>query len=265
MKLALCQMQMSVDEGENLSRSLATLTEAAAAGANLIVYPELQLHRFFPQYPGRDVKDKLLGVESSVVRQFQAACRHNRIMAAPNFYIQEPGGCFDTTLLIGSDGSLIGRQKMVHIAQAEQFYEQDYYTPSDDGFLVFNTPLGRIGVVVCFDRHYPESVRTEALMGADLILIPTANTQAEPLDLFDWEVRVQAFQSSVSIAMCNRTGLEDGMDFSGGSLVCDANGDVLLKAGRQEGLFYADIDMSAPSRIRQARSYTSLRRTELYR
>lgn len=104
-----------------------------------------------------------------------------------------------------------------------------------------------------------------AAAGADLILIPTANTQAEPLDLFDWEVRVQTFQSSVSIAMCNRTGLEDGMDFSGGSLVCDANGDVLLKAGRQEGLFYADIDMSAPSRIRQARPYTSLRRTELYR
>ena len=81
-------------------------------------------------------------------------------MAAPNFYLREDGGRFDATQLIGSDGALIGRQKMVHIAQARQFYEQDCYTPSDDGFQVFDTPHGRIGVVVRFDRHYPESIRS---------------------------------------------------------------------------------------------------------
>lgn len=208
MKLALCQMRMSADEQTNLERGLDALHRAAAAGADLIVYPELQLHLFFPQYEGRDAADKLLTLESPIVRHFQDACRAEGIMAAPNFYLREAGGCFDTTILIGADGALIGRQKMVHIAQAPQFYEQDYYTPSDDGFLVFDTPHGCIGVVVCFDRHYPESIRTEALMGADLILIPTANTMAEPLELFDWEIRVQAFQSSVAVAMCNRAGLE---------------------------------------------------------
>ena len=186
-------------------------------------------------------------------------------MAAPNFYLREPSGCFDATLLIGGDGALLGRQKMVHIAQAAQFYEQDYYTPSDDGFLVFDTPHGKIGIVVCFDRHYPESIRTEALMGADLILIPTANTMVEPLELFDWEIRVQAFQSSVAVAMCNRTGLEGGMDFAGGSIVTDANGDVIAKAGLGEELLFAEVDMAAPARIRAARPYTSLRRTALYR
>ena len=68
---------------------------------------------------------------------------------------------------------------MVHIAQAEQFYEQDYYTPSDEGFKVFDTEFGKIGLVVCFDRHYPESIRTEVLRGAELILIPTVNTKAD--------------------------------------------------------------------------------------
>ena len=165
MKLALCQMRMSADEQTNLERGLDALHRAAAAGADLIVYPELQLHLFFPQYEGRDAADKLLTLESPIVRQFQDACRAEGIMAAPNFYLREAGGCFDTTILIGADGALIGRQKMVHIAQAPQFYEQDYYTPSDDGFLVFDTPHGCIGVVVCFDRHYPESIRTEALDG----------------------------------------------------------------------------------------------------
>lgn len=265
MKLALCQMRMSADEQTNLERGLDALHRAAAAGADLIVYPELQLHLFFPQYEGRDAADKLLTLESPIVRQFQDACRAEGIMATPNFYLREAGGCFDTTILIGADGALIGRQKMVHIAQAPQFYEQDYYTPSDDGFLVFDTPHGCIGVVVCFDRHYPESIRTEALMGADLILIPTANTMAEPLELFDWEIRVQAFQSSVAVAMCNRTGLEGGMDFAGGSIVTDANGDVIAKAGPGEELLFAEVDMAASARIRAARPYTSLRRTALYR
>lgn len=84
---------------------------------------------------------------------------------------------------------------MVHVAQAYQFYEQDYYTPSDDGFQVFDTSFGKIGIVVCFDRHYPESIRTEALMGADLILIPTVNTKSEPSEMFEWELRVQHFKT----------------------------------------------------------------------
>lgn len=265
MKLALCQIAMSDNENENLERQLSALRQAALHGADLIVYPELQLHRFFPQYEGRDVSDKLLTADHPIIRQFQDACRENRIMAAPNFYLREPSGCFDATLLIGGDGALLGRQKMVHIAQAAQFYEQDYYTPSDDGFLAFDTPHGKIGIVVCFDRHYPESIRTEALMGADLILIPTANTESEPMEMFDWEVKVQAFQSSVAVAMCNRTGTEGDMAFSGRSLVTDANGDTIAQAGSGEELLYADVDMAASARIRNARPYTSLRRTALYR
>ncbi len=265
MKLALCQMAMSDNENENLARQLAVLRQAALHGADLIVYPELQLHRFFPQYTGRDVSGKLLTTGDPIIRQFQDACRENHIMAAPNFYLRELSGCFDATLLIGSDGVLLGRQKMVHIAQAAQFYEQDYYTPSDDGFLVFDTPHGKIGVVACFDRHYPESIRTEALMGADLILIPTANTECEPMEMFDWEIKVQAFQNSVAVAMCNRIGREGEMVFSGRSLVTDANGDTIAQAGSGEELLYAEVDMATSARIRAARPYTGLRRTELYR
>ena len=154
---------------------------------------------------------------------------------------------------------------MVHVAQADQFYEQDYYTPADDGFKVFDTIYGRIGIVVCFDRHYPESIRTEALMGADLILIPTVNTKAEPSEMFEWELRVQAFQNSVAIAMCNRVGREGAMDFSGESVVVDANGNVIAKAGEEEQLLYADIDLSDSLKIRRNRPYTNLRRPELYR
>ena len=204
-------------------------------------------------------------IHHDIVKRFQAACREHGILACPNLYLAEDGKYYDASLLIGADGALLGLQKMVHIAQAHQFYEQDYYAPADDGFKVFDTPLGRIGIVVCFDRHYPESVRTEALMGADLILIPTVNVKAEPGEMFQWEIRVQAFQNSVAIAMCNRVGAEGEMDFSGESIAADANGELILLADDSEGIFYADIDMTQSATVRARRPYTSLRRPELYR
>ena len=131
-------------------------------------------------------------VESNIEKSLNAmkevgdTCRKNQIMAVPNIYLLENERPYDASILINKNGKILGIQKMVHIAQADKFFEQDYYTPSDDGFKVFETEFGKLGIVVCFDRHYPESIRTEALKGADLILIPTVNTKAEPSEMFEW-------------------------------------------------------------------------------
>lgn len=111
---------------------------------------------------------------------------------------------------------------------------------------------------------YPESIRTEAMMGADIVLIPTVNTKSEPTEMFEWELRVQAFQNSVEIAMCNRVGVEDEMDFSGESIVVDANGNVIAKADDKEQIIYVDIGLHESDTIRRNKPYTSLRRIELY-
>lgn len=264
MKIALFQMKMTDNTVYNLERCLEAVYAAAAAGADLILFPELTLLPFFPQYPGLDVKRHAVSISHSMIRRFQDACKTSNIYAVPNFYLLEGEKRYDASILIDRQGEIAGIQKMVHIAQAEQFYEQDYYTPSDDGFHVFETDFGRIGIVVCFDRHYPESVRTEALRGADLILIPTANTKSEPLELFEWEIRVQAFQNCVPIAMCNRTGREDAMDFAGESLVVDASGSLLSKAGDEEGIYYAQIEMDSARKMQKIRPYTTLRRPSLY-
>ena len=264
MKIALAQMKMSPNMEENFLKTIDLISSAADNGADLICFPEVQLSPFFAQYKGRDASCWVTTEDSRYVKEICALCRERRIYAVPNFYIEEKGRRYDMSLLINADGKVIGKQKMVHIAQCENFYEQDYYTSSEEGFSVFETPLGRIGIVVCFDRHYPESIRTEALMGADFIIIPTANTSAEPSEMFDWEVRVQAFQNSVNIAMCNRTGKEDGMDFCGGSVVVEPLGNITAHADDSEQLLYADIDMSSASAIRAEQPYTSLRRKDLY-
>ena len=264
MKLALAQMKMSSSMDENFQKSLAFIREAAALEADLIFFPEIQLTPFFPQYEGRDMSSAAIGMDSPYIRDFCVACKEAGIYASPNFYIEEAGQRYDMSFLINDQGEIIGRQKMVHIAQCEMFYEQDYYTPSEEGFAVFDTPLGRIGIVVCFDRHYPESIRTEVLRGADLILIPTANTTDEPSELFQWEIRIQAFHNSVFTAMCNRVGTEDRMTFSGESMVTDPNGELLALGGSGEELLIAEFDIREAAKIRARRPYTGLRRPELY-
>lgn len=248
----------------NLAKSLSWIEVAAQNRADLVLFPEVQLTDFFAQYQGQDVREYGVKIDSEIVKAFQKVCCENHIMAAPNIYLFEDGSYYDASLLIDKNGEILGVQKMVHVAEAPQFYEQDYYTPSDDGFHVFETEFGKIGLVICFDRHYPESIRTEVLMGADLILIPTVNVKTEPSETFVWEIRIQAFQNSVPIAMCNRVGQEGQMDFSGESLVTDANGNLLLMADDGENILYSEIRPKLTKKVRNSKPYTSLRRKEWY-
>ncbi|KIR03735.1 N-carbamoylputrescine amidase [Lachnospiraceae bacterium TWA4] len=265
MKLALCQMRNAGSIEKNLDKSLQAIKTAAKEGADLILFPEVQLTEFFPQYAGLKVSQYGITMDSEIIQAFSNVCRENKIMAVPNVYLLENETYYDASILIGKEGQIIGVQKMVHIAYADKFFESDYYTPSDDGFKVFNTEYGKIGIVVCFDRHYPESIRTEALMGADLILIPTVNTKQEPMELFEQEIRVQAFHNSVYIAMANRVGNEDAMDFAGESIVVGPEGNTIIKADDTEQILYLDIDdLKYAKTIRESKPYTSLRRTDMY-
>ena len=233
MRIALAQMQMAEDSARNLDTSLEMIRDAKRAGADLILFPEVQLSPFFAQYPGQERESFAMTMEDPAVQKILASCRREKIWAAPNFYLREDGKYFDTSLLVDDRGEVIGRQTMVHVAQAPCFYEQDYYTPSGDGFHVFETPFGKIGIVICFDRHYPESIRTEALMGADIILIPT-------------------------------TGKEGEMTFDGLSLVCGPDGELLALGSREQELVLADLDLNRAGQRRRQKPYTDLRRREWY-
>ena len=264
MRLALAQCALGSEIKSNLAKGLDLMQAASRHGAQLIIFPELCLSPFFPQFPGQDASGYAMRIDDESIRLFQATCRQLKLAASPNVYLQEGQRRFDASLMIGADGEIQGVSKMVHIAQMPGFYEQDYYTPSDTGFRVYDTPLGKIGIVVCFDRHYPESTRTCVLRGAQLIIIPTANTMDEPRDLFESELRTAAMQNGVYIAMCNRVGREGGVVFCGESMVVDPNGNVIVKATEVEDLIIADLDPSQVEMARRKRPYLSLRRPELY-
>jgi predicted amidohydrolase len=240
------------------------MEEAASHGAQLVCFPEVQLSPFFPQYRDRDASKYAIPINHEIVKKIQEKCCELNLVGFPNIYLQEGEKRFDASPVIDSDGSLLGISKMVHIVQISCFYEQDYYTPSDTGFQVYSTALGKIGVVICYDRHFPESIRSCTLKGAQLIIIPTANTRGEPLEMFEWELRISAMQNGIFIAMCNRVGLEGKMDFCGESMVVDPNGDVVVKAEDTEQILYADIDFGMINEARKNHPFLELRRPGKY-
>ena len=262
MKLALAQMSMQSCMEDNLKKTLAFCEEAA--GSDLLFFPEIQLSPFFPQYEKQEVSQYCLTKDSAEIAALQAKAAEHHYYFSPNVYMEQGGKRYDTSLWIDPEGRLADTAEMVHIAQAKQFYEQDYYAPSEHGFKVFDTPFGKVGIVICYDRHLPESVRTCVLKGAELILIPTANTKAEPMEMFEWEIRVQAMQNQVFIAMCNRVGCEGEMDFAGESLVVHPSGDVLAKADDQEQLLTCEITLQEATELRSRIPYLKTRRPEWY-
>ena len=262
MKIALAQMCMDKEPSENLSKSLYYCDQAK--GCDLLFFPEIQLTPFFPQYHDRCVDDYCMDLTDDALQRLCQKAREHQYFLSPNVYLASEGKRYDASLWITPDGEIQDVAKMVHIAQNVKFYEQDYYTPSEDGFKVFQTPYGKVGIVICFDRHLPESIRTCALKGADLVIIPTANTKAEPMELFEWEMRVQAMQNQVFIAMCNRVGTEDQMEFAGESIVIDPRGNVVAKADDQEQLLICEIDLREVKQVRSGLDYLSLRRPEQY-
>ena len=264
MRIAMAQMKMEDSIEANFQKSVRAIGEAADGGADLVFFPELQFYPFFPQYRRRDGSAAALSAGHEFIVKIREECKKRKIMASPNLYLEENGLQYDASLLIDAEGELQGISKMVHVTQCPCFYEQDYYTPSNEGFRVYDTPYGKIGIVICFDRHVPESIRTCAVRGADLILVPTANTEGEPLEFFEWEIRVQARQSSVWIAMCNRMGREGGVNFIGQSLVADPMGEILVKAGGREQMVYADVDLRQSRTLREENPYFTLRRPEWY-
>jgi N-carbamoylputrescine amidase len=172
----------------------------------------------------------------------------------------------DCSPVIDADGALLGRARMVHITDYQCFHEQGYYAPGDTGAPVFSTRAGRVGVAICYDRHYPEYMRALALAGADLVVVPQAGAIAEwPEGLFEAEMQVAAFQNGYYVALCNRVGAEDCLTFAGESFVCAPDGTIVARAPRgADALIVADIDLAAAASSHARRLFLRDRRPELY-
>ena len=148
----------------------------------------------------------------------------------------------------------------------QSFHEQGYYAPGDRGVPVYDTRCGRIGVAICYDRHFPEYMRALAVAGAEVVVVPQAGAEGEwPEGLQEAEMRVAAFQNGYFTALCNRVGTEENLTFSGESFVCAPDGTVVGRAGSgTDEILYCDLDLAMVEKSPAARLFLRDRRPELY-
>ena len=268
MKIALIQQHATHDKAANVARGLAAIDEAANNGAQLACFAELAFEWFYPQRPaGAGVRDLAEPVDGPTVRAFQQKARERGIVIVLNLFERDGERTYDSSPVIDADGALLGVTRMIHITEYPCFHEQGYYTPGDKGAPVFDTKAGRIGVSICYDRHFPEYMRALALNGADLVIVPQAGAVDEwPEGLYEGEMRVAAFHHGYFIALCNRVGKEDCLEFAGESFVCAPDGEVIARASKgRDAILYAEVDLPAAERSHARRLFLKHRRPELYR
>jgi beta-ureidopropionase len=267
MRLALIQQHATADLAANLARAVAATREAAAAGAGLVGFAELALTPFYPEQPaGPDVRALAEPVPGPTTDVFSALARELGIVIVMNLFERAGNATYDCSPVFDADGALLGRTRMVHITEYPCFHERQYYTPSDLGAPVFDTKVGRLGVAICYDRHFPEYMRALALGGADLVVVPQAGIVDEwPAGFFEGEMCTAAFQNGYFIALCNRVGADGRLTFAGESFVCGPEGAVRARAPRGEDvILLADIDMTDTVRSHARRVLLKDRRPELY-
>ncbi len=267
MKIALVQQHSTSNRPDNVRRGLAAVDEAAARGASIVVFAELAFDPFHPQRPATSDPASLAEtVPGPTTAAFSDRARQHGVVIVLNVYERDGARTFDCSPVIDADGRLLGRTRMIHITDYACFHEQGYYTPGDTGAPVYETAHGRIGVAICYDRHYPEYMRALAIGGADLVVVPQAGAVGEwPEGLYEAELQVAAFQNGYYTALCNRVGQEECLTFSGESFVCAPNGRVIARAAAgRDAILYADVDLTTTGASHARRLFLRDRRPELY-
>ena len=267
-RIALAQLSSSPDRERNVEGCLNAMRQAADGGACLITFPEVVLDRFFPQNPGDETaRDLAEPVPGPIADRIAATAAELGLVTVFNLYERgEDGQTFDSSPVWDADGTLLGITRMVHITQYQHFYEQDYYDLGDRGAPVYDTAVGKVGVAICYDRHYPEYMRALGVGGAELVVIPQAGSVGEwPQGMYEAEVRTAAFQNGYFAALCNRVGVEEHLTFSGESFVADPEGRIIARAqaGVDEVLM-ADVDLELARQSTARRLFWRDRRPELY-
>jgi predicted amidohydrolase len=268
MKIALVQQHATHDKAANMQRGLAAVDRAAATGAQVICFAELAFEWFHPQRPAdSNVRSLSETLDGPLVQAFQAKARERGVVIVLNFFERDGLETYDCSPVIDANGIVLGMTRMVHITDYPCFHEQGYYTPGDKGAPVFRTKAGAIGVAICYDRHFPEYMRALALNGADLVIVPQAGAVDEwPEGLYEGEMRVAAFHNGYFVALCNRVGKEDCLDFAGESFVCAPDGEVMARAPKsRDAILYAEVDLRAAEGSHARRLFLKHRRPELYR
>ena len=285
-QVGLVQMSATSDPESNLRHALDLVRQAAARGAGIVCLPELFQTQYFCQREEAALFDLAEPIPGPTTARLSALAQELHIVLIASLFERRAAGVYhNTATIFDADGSLLGLYRKMHIPDDPLYYEKYYFTPGDLGFRAFDTQVGRVGTLVCWDQWYPEGARLTALQGAHVLFYPTAIGwhPAEKAEFGEgqhdaWRTiqRAHAIANGVYVAVVNRVGFETGdirgksapgagLEFWGGSFLCDPFGRVIAEASREkEEILVGEVDLHALEEVRRNWPFLRDRRIDSY-
>ncbi|MGO9412988.1 MAG: carbon-nitrogen hydrolase [Spirochaetia bacterium] len=278
--IGLVQMAPVADPDANVESAAGLVGAAAKDGARVVCLPELFRSQYFCQSEEASSFDLAEPIPGPSTKAMAVVARQRKItVIVPVFERRAAGLYHNTVAVIGPEGNVAGLYRKMHIPDDPGYYEKFYFTPGDLGYRAFDTEVGRIGALICWDQWYPEAARLTSLRGAGVIFYPTAigwhpgekaNAGAAQQDAWVTIQRSHAIANGVYVAAVNRAGLErpaggDGIEFWGATFLCDPFGVVTARARTMgEEVVLGDVDLSRVEEVRRNWPFLRDRRIDSY-
>ena len=274
MRLALIQQSNSSDLHQNLEKTLASIRQAAAEGAQVICLQELFNTLYFCIDYDESAFAHAESLEGPTLQRLrQEAASLGVVLVVPFFEKRAPGVYHNSAVVYDADGSVAGFYRKMHIPDDPGFCEKYYFTPGDTGYQVAHTAFGKLGMLICWDQWFPEAARLTAMKGAEVLIYPTAigvlahetpQQQQEFRDAWQTIQRSHGIANGCFVAAINRVGTENGTQFWGGSFVSGPFGEWIAQAGEQEAILHATIDPAVLDEHRRTWPFFRDRRIDSY-
>jgi N-carbamoylputrescine amidase len=287
--LGVIQEKVSTDADANVRDTVERIREAAGRGAQVILLQELFNAPYFCKVTDAERFDLAEPIPGPTVERMQRVAKElGVVIVVPIFEQRGPGVYHNSAAVVDADGTLLGTYRKMHIPDDPLYHEKYYFTPGEiyqhdeakppSAFRVFKTRFATIGVLICWDQWYPEAARITALMGAQILLYPTAigwhpkekaEWGAAQADAWRTAQRAHAIANGIYVAAVNRVGFEpepgtDGIEFFGHSFICDPFGRLIAEAGTEPAILTAECDPALIEYTRRNWPFLRDRRIDAY-
>src|SRR5437773_8720797 len=269
-KAALAQVAWPGDKNKMIQKHVDYIGQAAKQGAKVMCLQELFYGPYFCQV--QDTKhysytEKIPDGPTTKLMQ-ELAKKHSMVLIAPMYEEDQAGIYYNTAAIVDADGKYLGKYRKTHIPHVNGFWEKFYFRPGNLGYPVFDTAVGKVGVYICYDRHFPEGARALGLNGAELVFIPSATSRGLSEYLWRVEQVSHALANGYYVGTINRAGIEPlgDDDFYGQSYFCDPRGQFVGEVGdsHDEELLVRDMDLDKIQEVRQTWQFYRDRRPDAY-
>jgi beta-ureidopropionase len=269
-RAAVIQAYANMPKDEAVAKHVELIEKAAAQGARVTCLQEIFHGPYFcaeqnPKWYDTAERDD----GPTVTRMREVARRHGMVLVVPFFEEAQTGVYYNSAVVIEADGTVVGKYRKTHIPHVGPcFWEKFYFKPGNLGYPVFDTSVGKIGLIICYDRHFPEIGRALGLKGAELVFNPSATVQSLSRYLWELEQPAHAVANGYWIAAINRVGVEEPLTearFYGSSYFCNPRGQIVARASEYDDeVLVADVDLDMNREVRNTWQFLRDRRPETY-